>query len=395
MPASLLTAAEQPRSASDNGNNTWISINTGLGEGMVNALLVDKTGRLFAGLSNGKVFASDNGGTSWIAINDGLGRGQVITLIKNKAGSVYLQTDNGVFRFSTASQGWEPVVAGLGTRRVRLLAALSDNQVYIGTDDGVLRLNPAGERWDAINAGMENQSISDLQADGSGNLYARSSGSVFRLTPGASSWRSASTPAENTGFLGSSLMKMFVSSNGTIYLGRYIEGYGGGPYRSTDGGQTWELIKTGLPNRAAQNLYLRGAQADGSIYAFDPTLGSLSSGAFRLDPGANAWREVPTPICFGDSYAITEDDNVYRCDANTNASYLIEGPLQRSKHLSTIVPGNSGELYAILADGSVYRLDAAAMEWTAGLVSQGPFWERTLTLSHTQRSKDLDQPGCV
>jgi hypothetical protein len=112
-----------------------------------------------------------------------------------------------------------------------------------------------------------------------GNIFAGIyGGGVFRSTNNGDNWNPV-----NTGLINPDVFALAINSNGHIFAGTI----GGGVFRSTDNGDNWNPINTGLTNTSIVTLAINDV---GIIFA-----GTSSSGVFRsMDNSDNSgsWTRV-------------------------------------------------------------------------------------------------------
>jgi photosystem II stability/assembly factor-like uncharacterized protein len=123
---------------------------------------------------------------------------------------------------------------------------------------------------------------------------------LFRSLDGGQSWQKVIYKDENTG---ASDVEIDPSNPDVIYAsmwevregpwedGNEVNGTGGGLFKSTDGGNTWHPLTTGLPKDLSQ-IYVAIAAADSRrLYA---TVGSASGalGVYRSDDAGENWSKI-------------------------------------------------------------------------------------------------------
>jgi len=248
---------------SENGGETWTPCNTGLGNLHVNTLSIspsfstDQT--LFAGTNCG-LFKSIDRGMTWfdpvrsdslpvtitaLALSPGFDRDQALFAGVDGYG-IYKSVDGGAF--------WERRSVGFDELHVNALtfstAYATDKTLFAASRDNVYRCNNDGSYWFLMNDGL------DKKAEQTNNHYFG-----FALSPAfeqdrtvfLASWEGVhKTKASATAwwhlnvFNQNLIRDMAISpdfgNDRTIFAGAY----GGGVYRSQDGGEIWEATATGL-----------------------------------------------------------------------------------------------------------------------------------------------------
>jgi photosystem II stability/assembly factor-like uncharacterized protein len=223
------------------------------------------------------------------------------------------------------SKGWQTANSGLpANTTVQCITADETGKViYIGAFDGVFKSSDGGSSWTGVNEGLESRDISCIALDPQNTsvIYAGSWGrGVFKSSSSGSRWTSVwnrdMNPLLNAITIGSdgavwcaTEHGLFVSRNSgeswlhafqygkirtvavspadqsTIYFGARWHGN----FRSSDGGQTWQQINTGVytdgQEYAAANSFL--------FIGGNPQHILMSTGWVDLyysDDGGDEWR---------------------------------------------------------------------------------------------------------
>ena len=87
---------------------------------------------------------------------------------------------------------------------------------------------------------------------------------------------------ETNGPLGGIVSSLAISSIGDLFAGTW----GSGVFRSTDNGERWTRVNTGLTNATVQTLAINQSR---DIFA-----GTIGSGIFRSTDNGDSWTEVKT-----------------------------------------------------------------------------------------------------
>jgi photosystem II stability/assembly factor-like uncharacterized protein len=148
--------------------------------------------------------------------------------------------------------------------------------------------NVRGRTW-AVMSGVHDLPRPKMWRSRSPETYA---GGVVRSDNGGRSWR-----VQNTGMPETAATHILRDPRGTLF----VTGFGRGVFRSTDGGDHWTLKNTGI--EGAQPLAWRLAQdAKGTLYLVlarrsdDGSFGNAGDGAlYRSTDGAESWARVPLP----------------------------------------------------------------------------------------------------
>ena len=178
----------------------------------------------------------------------GCGQGQeatdetvfVIQALAHVKGTLYLgaQSD-GVFRFNNRSQSWHPLFYDGVTRSL----ASDDTTLYVSTSMGIYQLEKDGETFRKITSQGKLRGAT-LVADGR-SLYASWDGKLFRRKKnGSEEWHQI-----NTSWDSQRIHSLLVKEN-TIYVLTQQHGI----FSSIDGGNSWTVINTGLPDQPVTSI---------------------------------------------------------------------------------------------------------------------------------------------
>ena len=209
------------------------------------------------------------------------GRTDAVSGVPGRPNEFYFGSVNGgVWKSVDAGRVWEPVfdsqpVASIGAIAV---AASAPDVVYVGSGEctlrdstgygnGMYKSTDAGKTWTHI--GLDDtQHIGKIAVDprnpdivfvaAIGHFYAGNpERGVFRSKDGGKSWEKVLYKNENVGAIE---VVIDPTDSNTVYAGLWntrrppwfvyapSNGPGGGIYKSTDGGNTWKQLTSGLPN---------------------------------------------------------------------------------------------------------------------------------------------------
>lgn len=207
---------------------------------------------LYAGTGNG-VFKSTNGGRTWTAINNGLLNRNVVALVINPSNPSILYA----------------ATAG---------SAIGNTGVYKSTD--------GGDSWNLRSNGISSPNLVSLVIDPvtKNTLYtAFSTGGpgthLYKTIDGADNWNLVGTqPPSIPGSIA-----IDPQNHTTLYVADTVSG--GGVYKSTDGGTTWQSL--GLSGSGARSIAV-SPFTSGLVYA------GTDQGLYKSVDGGSNWSLIPS-----------------------------------------------------------------------------------------------------
>jgi photosystem II stability/assembly factor-like uncharacterized protein len=341
---------------------------------------VDST--VFAGTLEGNTGATDllrsrDGGATFTDIDAGrYGFINQMVFDPKNASVMYLRwggtgSGDGLYKSADGGDTWSATAIsgpGTGSGGVAVDPA-HPSTLYISTHKGLLRSDDAGGTFSTVNA---NITATQLLIDSASTLYAV----TFGQTNGSVLIQSGDTFVSKALPGASGTLLIDPANNSTWYLVSFAPTSGAGIYKTTDAGDTWQLVSNGLPDAKTTGslaldpgtpatLYLGAAPAsDGFFAELSPDGASLkystyfggfgtdSAAAIAVDTAGNAYiagttssKAFPTQAPFRDSGT----GFLAKFDA-TNA-------LQWSSFLGDAAPvamalGPAGEVYLTGSSGS-------------------------------------------
>jgi photosystem II stability/assembly factor-like uncharacterized protein len=235
--------------------------------------------------------------------------------------------NGGVWQTDDYGRTWNPIFDAEPTQSIGAIAvALSDPKViYVGSGEGlhrpdlsvgngIYRSADGGKTW--VHLGLDDaQQIPDLAVDPKdpnrvfaavlGHPFGPSPGrGIYRSLDGGRTWIPVLQRGENTG--GSSV-KIDPNDANVVYAALWnvrsgpwednnvYNGTAGGLYKSTDGGEHWRQLQSGLPENLSQIEIAVAPSKPGRLYATVATTtpGDYSSavglGIYRSEDGGENW----------------------------------------------------------------------------------------------------------
>jgi photosystem II stability/assembly factor-like uncharacterized protein len=273
------------------------------------------------------------------------GRVTDIDAVESNPSVVYLATaSGGVWKSVNAGTTWEPIFTRYGTANIGDIAVFQPNPaiVWVGTGeacvrnsvgwgDGVYKSTDGGRTF--VHVGLrESHHIGRIVVHptnpdlvyvaSQGYLWARGGDQgVFRTRDGGRTWQRLGGGLPNDGRTGASDLVMDPSNPNVLYAAfwerlrephRFTSGGpNGGIFKSTDGGETWRKLTTGLPEGPTGKIGLAIYRRDPRIlvaiveHGYQPPrqiqgrpnpdyddMTKLGSGIYRSEDGGETWRYI-------------------------------------------------------------------------------------------------------
>ncbi len=281
---------------STNGGVSWVQRSNGLpvnGVGFIPPVrsLAELGGYLYASVQDAGIYRSSDYGANWVLANSGLRTqgyaGQM--LVAN--GRLLAATFDGLFQTTNNGVSWTPVFTRYPTfMNVRAIAA-TDNQLFVSASCGrwacdtvaIYRTTNQGTSWFQANTPFQ---YAYNFVSRPGELYACTGSGIYLSTDNGVSWLSRSNglpnyPVNDVAFHSATLVAA---------LGEYFaQGNYGGVFTSTDGGISWSAA--GLSNQ-----FMRAVASSGNYILASATNFFASSGMYRTSNYGQTWEQVTSGL---------------------------------------------------------------------------------------------------
>jgi photosystem II stability/assembly factor-like uncharacterized protein len=254
------------------------------------------------------------------------GRVTAIAGVRSKPCTFYMgATGGGVWRTETCGNLWTPVSDGqIATGSIGAIDVAESNPdiVYVGTGSAAIRSNviigrgmyksaDAGKTWQFLGLKDSGQIGSVIVHPSNPDIvWIAALGSpygpnaergIFKTADGGKTWKKTLFVNEDTG---GRVLAINYSNPNELYAGMYrgrrlgwdIVSGGpateGGIYKSTDGGETWNKLSAGLPQKLIGKIDLDVARSNPRvIYAMVEAPGP-EGGLYKSDDAGASWRNV-------------------------------------------------------------------------------------------------------
>jgi photosystem II stability/assembly factor-like uncharacterized protein len=286
--------------------------------------------------------------------------------------TVYAGTSSGVYKTNDATRGWIWRNSGLNAIPVSdvVVDAANPKLMYAATPGGVFKTTDGGEGW-ARSLDLPGAYAVAIDPSNPSVVYASGDSSARKTTDGGATW---SEVHPNPGKLsGARAWAIDPSHPSTIYAVLIADGLS----KSIDGGSTFSLINSGLP----EDFYYG---FDSTALAIDP---SASSNVFastyavaRSTNGGASWAPVTFgfPIYYATALAVdpsqpafvyaATDQGLFRSSDGgyRNDWERLQNGLTTPRFTDVVVdPSESTNVYVSTYDSGVFKSSDRGKNWTA------------------------------
>ena len=297
------------------GGDTWVEINTGLTNTTVGGLAVIGN-TIYAGMSERLVY-SVNGGESWQPVKfSSIPSEYLISTLSVSEGELYIGAIRfapqdqggvvgGVFRLDEENNALDEVIVNRDLTGIQCMEIV-DTTLYIGTQrDGIFQWEKGADPW-AISRGLNGYLITALSVNGE-NIYAGTEdGQVFLNEGIGKPWKLLNST--DTGHSSLSGLRRIGST-------LYVSFRGKGGIRSNNGGDSWTPINDGLDDTSVVTMEAIGT---------DLYVGTYSKGVFRWMADKRWWEPIG-PLRHQVLSLVVLDDFLY---AGTGAGGVFKIPIE-------------------------------------------------------------------
>ncbi len=342
------------------------SVGPALTSGRVSDFAVhpDKRHEYYVATSSGGVWKTINGGANYTPIFDQQGSYSI--------GCITMDPNN-------------PYVIWVGTGE-------NNNQRSVGYGDGIYRSKDGGKTWKHM--GLKNsEHIAKIIVDprNSNIVYVAAIGplwseggdrGLYKSMDGGKTWESKIKVDEHTGVTD---LIMDPNNPDVLYAATYQRrrhvftwmsgGPGSGLYKSTDSGESWEQLKTGLPSSIIGRIGLAISPADSDIvYAIVEAMDG-QQGFYRTSNRGGSWKKMSNYVTSGNYYQEIVVDpkdvntvyslstyNMVTHDGGKSFSRLGEKNKHVDNHVMWIDPEDTDYLL-VGCDGGIYESFDRGKNW--------------------------------
>lgn len=267
---------------------------------------------IFVTTKHDGIHRSVDGGATWVQVADWGIQVHAIRIKPDDPQVVYHASYSGVFKSTNQGETWAEVLdngsIGLST------SEQAPNIIYAGTThDGMFRSDDSGLLWTEMNTGLQGMRVEDVHlVDNDGRyIFICGEGNILRANTQLDEWVDISPP------VASSYSQFLTSSpfQNTLYTG------GRTLFTSTDNGDSWSLINSGIPFMYLNDLKVHPLDQStlflGGSYAFE----GFDVGLYKSINDGLTWDHVTDPLIAEASIYTIRFDSL-----NSNALYIAGSP---------------------------------------------------------------------
>ncbi len=326
--------------------NFWQQSNGPFGA-YVSSIVSDSNGTLYAGTDGSGIFKSTDEGKSWSSSNAGLTSLSITTIAVGSDTVLFVGTVEGVFKSTNHAQSWERIDNWMTSTYTNVLLITRNGAVFVGTSGGgIYRSTNEGSSWYQLNIGLTNFSIRAFAENQQGFIFAGTeeeyhgmtgggTGGLHRSTDGGNSWVVVKQPEW--------ISAITVDLNNDVYAGTYA----GQVYRSTNSGDDWFTADSGLPAEYIHSLVADNANR---LYAGTGQVSaSLGHGVF--------------------------------CSTNHGISWLGSSNGLSSMYINSIYSDHSGRLFTGTGGGGICFSTDFGAHWSEGNLGLLNTWIHSICVS--------------
>ncbi|MBI1761489.1 MAG: hypothetical protein HYR56_08650 [Acidobacteria bacterium] len=279
-------------------------------------------GWLFTWTGTG-VWRSYDNGTNWEEVFEGLPEKRAVTGLASAGGRLFAYVSRFLYVSDTAGEFWEkvddssfalvpPNLDTLVSQGGKLIVGAARGSIFQSTDGGA--------SWKLLFRRLGEASVNELTVTG-GKLMAATSQGVFISTDDGANWREPAVqvsywlPGKET-ISASEQVTTLAAVNTRMFAGTW----GGGVFRSEDGGESWEPVNEGLNwEETFDPLYVKAVMPAGRRLLVGTRLG-----VFATVNNGEQWRES------NNGFARRPVEGMFELNRKVYATNIGAGPLRRA-----------------------------------------------------------------
>ncbi len=231
-----------------------------------------------------KVLASTDGGQNWLPDNTMPGGNQVYFADENTGWFLKPGRAASVFRTLDGGSAWQEFPIGSSEIIASLKVVNPDNIWAFGAEGGVYQSHDQGESWTQVpsNTSLYVQSIHFFDEDTGwmAGGFGLNNGFINKTTDGGQTWTAQALPVNNH------IRDVYFTGISTGFL----LSYEGNLFKTNNGGEEWDVIKSFPGKRLEKILMLDDKYGYMSLYN-EPSQGDGQGFVYVTEDGGESWAE--------------------------------------------------------------------------------------------------------
>lgn len=367
---------------STNGGASWSHLTSDVGVSDAFAIDPHNTQTIYAGTYSSGVIKSTNGGATWSGCNSAFPSVTLtysLTIDPHDHQTIYAGTSSGLFKSMNGGKKWTRVTCLKTTNVYSVVVALQDPDIiYVGSfGGGVYKSANGGRKWKKVNSGLKEPYVLSLAIDPTdlATIYARTHDGTYKSTNGGITWVPINSGVPVTSYNRS--LAIDPENPQTIYIGTdylFPGTEGTGVYKSTNGGESWNFVNSGVTNAYVQSVAIDSQNSE-TIYA-----GTGGTGVCKSTDAGTTWLPINSGLTNRSVLSLAIDpqnsdiifagtwEGVYK-STNGGGSWSLAGLTYEHVYSLVIDPQNLQTIYAGTEDTGVYKSMNGGASWS--LVSSG------------------------
>ena len=236
---------------------------------------------VYAATGYGGVFKTTDGGAKWSAVNSGIPIQSGIPILSvtidpQNSRTLYAATIGDLFKSSDGGASWSLMnsnlrIGGCFDGPPVVVDPQNSATLYAGCS-GLLKSTDGGATWNSVSSRLPGSVVFvAIDPQNTETLYAATGTRVFKSTDGGATWRDTGLSIS-----GRPALTIDPKNPGTLYAATYYSSdLSAGAFKSTDGGEHWSAINSGL-RAIGIGFLLIDPQNPTALYA-NPSRGVIKS----------------------------------------------------------------------------------------------------------------------
>ena len=285
----------------------------------IHGIAEDGSNDLFVGTGDGDVYKSTDDGSTWTSQSVGASNNIIDVLVDSSDNLYAISNGDGVYESTDGGGTWTQINTGLTTLQVKSGVIDSNDNIYVGTVSGVYKYN--GSSWSL--ASPNQSKVTDIDVDSNDNVYALiPRDNLYKSTDGGNSWNGIGTGLPIDQFTGW-MWTVFLDSNDNIFVGADE-----GIYKKSPSDSQFNNSSTGA-NSSITNTFLEET-GNNILFAI------ANDAIYRSTDGGTVWEEQTGSInttnfsgaivTVSDYLLISENSNgIWKSDSTVGGSGTSNG----------------------------------------------------------------------